>query len=91
MVGHIPVDLRHHRTLASVYLDPILKILDDRNTGRQPNSTWVGLFEDDPLAEAQLVIDFVRPSYLYHTSLTLPRSRMVLPCGHTCFKLLSLS
>jgi hypothetical protein len=60
MVGHVPVDLERHRTLQTVYLDPILKILEERNADRLPNETWVGLLKDDPTADIQLVIDFVR-------------------------------
>jgi len=59
LAGHIPVDLEDHRTLQSLYLDPIYAILERRNKGRLPNETWVGLLEDDPSAEVQLVIDFV--------------------------------
>jgi hypothetical protein len=60
MVGHVPVDLERHRTLQTVYLDPILEILEERNADRLPNETWVGLLKDDPTADIQLVIDFVR-------------------------------
>ena len=60
MVGHEKRDLRTGRTLQSVYLDPILHILDKRNHDRSENETWVGLLADDPHAEVQLVIDFVR-------------------------------
>ena len=59
LAGHIPVDLEDHRTLQSLYLDPIFAILEKVNTGRLPNETWVGLLEDDPSADVQLVIDFV--------------------------------
>jgi hypothetical protein len=59
LAGHIPVDLNRHRTLQSLYLDPIFTILERRNKGRLPNETWVGLLEDDPSADVQLVIDFV--------------------------------
>ena len=59
LAGHIPVDLEDHRTLQSLYLDPIFTILEKGNRGRLPNETWVGLLEDDPSAEVQLVIDFV--------------------------------
>jgi hypothetical protein len=60
MVGHVPVDLRHTRTLSTVYLEPILQILDDHNKDRKSGDPWIGLLEDDPTAEVQLVIDFVR-------------------------------
>lgn len=86
MVGHIPVDLRNNRTLNTVYLDPMLKILEERNSGRQPNETWIGLLEDDPSAEIQIVIDFVRSSCLTKPLLMFSRNRTVLPCGRTCFK-----
>lgn len=59
MVGHVPVDLQRHRTLQTVYLEPIFDILEKRNEGRLPNETWIGLLEDDPTGEVQLVIDFV--------------------------------
>ena len=59
MAGHVPVDLDHHRTLQSLYLDPIYAILERRNQGRMPNEAWAGLLKDDPTAEVQLVIDFV--------------------------------
>ena len=62
LAGHIPVDLEDHRTLQSLYLDPIFSILEKVNTGRLPNETWVGLLKDDPSADVQLVIDFVRGS-----------------------------
>lgn len=59
-VGHIPVDLKRDRTLQSIYLDPIMRILDERNGDRTTDESWVGLLLDDPSAEVQLVIDFVR-------------------------------
>jgi len=59
MAGHVPVDLDHHRTLQSLYLDPIYAILERRNLGRMPNEPWAGLLKDDSTAEVQLVIDFV--------------------------------
>jgi len=60
LAGHIPVDLENHRTIQSLYLDPIFAILEEKNTGRLPDETWVGLLKNDPSADVQLVIDFVR-------------------------------
>ena len=54
------MDLKRDRTLQSIYLDPILRILDERNMDEGLNESWVGLLHDDPTAEVQLVIDFVR-------------------------------
>jgi hypothetical protein len=91
MVGHVPVDLKRHRTLQTVYLEPIFDILERRNEGTLPNETWIGLLEDDPNAEVQLVIDFVS----YKTSfwgLCLPFHRNLeeLTCGHMSWTLSAL-
>ena len=83
MVGHVPVDLQRHRTLQTVYLEPIFDILEKRNEGKLPKETWIGLLEDDPTAEVQLVIDFVshKTSFL-DTCLPIDRNLVELTCGH---------
>lgn len=87
MVGHVPVDLRNSRTLGAVYLDPILRILQKRNAGRQPGDGWAGLLEDDPTADVQLVIDFVRPISGLHRYKLTHRNPTGQPCGRSCSKL----
>ncbi|KAL7425246.1 Altered inheritance of mitochondria protein 6 [Cryptotrichosporon argae] len=54
LAGHEVQDLST-RTLESVYLDPLMQLLDGNNVN--PNSTWIGVYKDDPTASVQLVVD----------------------------------
>lgn len=58
LTGHKIEDVSH-QTLKHLYLDPILKTLDENNADRASNTSLIGLYKDDPDAEVQLVIDFV--------------------------------
>lgn len=60
LTGHKVKDLTKH-TLQGLYLDPLLSRLEENNKDRRVGDKIVGLYEDDPEAETQLVIDMVRP------------------------------
>ena len=55
MVAHTKDKISVGRTLQSLYLDPLLSILRERNPD---NATTSGVFEADPDATLTLLIDF---------------------------------
>ena len=54
-VGHTTRSLTPHRTFRSLYVDPLLDMLDRRNAG---NETSAGVFDRDPGQTLVLVVDF---------------------------------
>ncbi|ORX37588.1 hypothetical protein BD324DRAFT_622526 [Kockovaella imperatae] len=51
-------------TFKDIYLDPLLKILDENNKGRDVRAgDWVGLYKDDPKAEVQILVDMKSDGY----------------------------
>ena len=58
-VGHRRQDIVPGRTLAQVYLDPLMELLDRRNDHRTGSENWTGVYADDPQAELVLAIDMV--------------------------------
>lgn len=88
LTGHKIEDVSHH-TLKHLYLDPILKTLDENNADRASNTSLLGLYKDDPDAEVQLVIDFVSlhttPPFIPSTD-TPSRRATGRPCGHMSFR-----
>jgi hypothetical protein len=58
LTGHKIEDVSH-QTLKHLYLDPILRTLDENNAHRAANESMIGLYKDESDAEVQLVIDFV--------------------------------
>ncbi|WRT69832.1 uncharacterized protein IL334_006823 [Kwoniella shivajii] len=58
LAGHEIKDLNSHRTVKNLYFDPLLKILDDHNQGRNVKiDGWKGIYEDDSDAEVGILID----------------------------------
>jgi hypothetical protein len=73
LVGSVPSNLENQRTLQSVYLQPLLATLDERNSapddsnsteahdGRMPDASPIGLFDEDPLQSFTLFLDLRTP------------------------------
>ncbi|RDL41738.1 PLC-like phosphodiesterase [Venustampulla echinocandica] len=60
LVGHNRHSLRKHRTLRSLYIDPLISILENQNTP-QPfsnSSTLRGVFDTNPNKSVALLLDF---------------------------------
>ncbi|KAL8930570.1 MAG: hypothetical protein Q9208_000440 [Pyrenodesmia sp. 3 TL-2023] len=61
-VGHSLASLTPNRTLASLYVDPLVRILENQNPATrfhpQGNSTHHGVFDTDPEQSLTLLIDF---------------------------------
>ncbi|WVR07947.1 hypothetical protein IAU60_004990 [Kwoniella sp. DSM 27419] len=58
LAGHETKDLKTGRTLQALYFDPLLRILEANNAGRNvAEDGWVGLYKDDPSAGVVLMID----------------------------------
>ncbi|KAJ9619613.1 Altered inheritance of mitochondria protein 6 [Taxawa tesnikishii (nom. ined.)] len=55
-VGHTVDSLTPNRTLHSLYIDPLLKLLDARNNHGN-SSSWTGLYSQDPTQTVVLLID----------------------------------
>lgn len=63
LVGHNSRSLRQDRTLQSLYLNPIFRILENQNTASQLDTdsnqgTSVGIFDTSPNTTLTLLIDF---------------------------------
>ncbi|ODN84971.1 hypothetical protein L202_00815 [Cryptococcus amylolentus CBS 6039] len=59
LAGHDLADLDPRKSLKTLYLDPLLAILDKNNEGRDKDGEeeWNGVYEDDPREEIVLMID----------------------------------
>lgn len=59
LVSHSWWSTTKHRTLRSLYLDPLTNVLDKRNvTVASKDAKEIGVFETDPAASTILLIDF---------------------------------
>jgi hypothetical protein len=64
-VGHTAFDLRLARTLASLYLDPLMNILQSQNRDlhrADSPATSIGVFNDKPQVSIVLLLDFKTPA-----------------------------
>ncbi|CZT20297.1 uncharacterized protein RCC_06155 [Ramularia collo-cygni] len=57
-VGHRKGSLTSTRTLESLYLDPVVRLLDRINKNVSPGSTTIGAFEKEPNQTMILLLDF---------------------------------
>jgi hypothetical protein len=58
-VGHIASSLTRNRTFKSLYVDPLVRILDQQNPQTVfANETHNGVFEEDPAQTLVLLVDF---------------------------------
>ncbi|ORY03211.1 PLC-like phosphodiesterase [Clohesyomyces aquaticus] len=62
-VGHNTMSLTRNRTFRSLYVDPLVRILDQQNTINEfsspsPNNTKNGVFDEDPSQTLVLLVDF---------------------------------
>ena len=64
LAGHEKKDLSTHKTLESIYLKPLLKLLDDQNSGTETTG-WKGIFPGSPKQDLSLMIDMVRFSQCF--------------------------
>lgn len=65
-VGHDTSSLTRHRTFKSLYIDPLVKILQGQNpdtefTRKQPERQVNGVFDVDPAQTLHLFVDFKTP------------------------------
>ncbi|QDS77265.1 hypothetical protein FKW77_003718 [Venturia effusa] len=61
LVGHNTAALTKNRTFRSLYIDPLVKILDDQNPSTQYNKDSEkihGVFDEDPSQTLVLLVDF---------------------------------
>ncbi|KAK2813873.1 hypothetical protein FQN50_000274 [Emmonsiellopsis sp. PD_5] len=60
LIGHTANSLTPDKTLRSLYLDPLLKILQSHNhhLPNHPNNTPSGIFESNPTTSLVLLVDF---------------------------------
>jgi hypothetical protein len=56
LVGHEDRDLKHARTLKTVYLDPIWEILERVNQGNDGSPGWKGVFTDRGVPDQTLIL-----------------------------------
>jgi hypothetical protein len=56
LVGHEDRDLKHARTLKTVYLDPIWEILERVNRGNDGSQGWKGVFTDRGVPDQTLIL-----------------------------------
>ena len=58
LVSHARKAVTPDRTLRSLYIDPLLSILNAQNAGLQPTAPRVGVYDTDPSATLVLMLDF---------------------------------
>lgn len=60
LVGHSSRSLDPERTLESLYLNPLLHILQNQNNNNNSNteSSWSGVFQSSPSTSLVLMLDF---------------------------------
>jgi hypothetical protein len=58
LVGHSSSSLISSRSLKTLYLDPLLTILQNINNDSNPGATWKGVYENSPNTSLVLMLDF---------------------------------
>ncbi|KAL9629456.1 MAG: hypothetical protein Q9164_006873 [Protoblastenia rupestris] len=57
LVGHSEDSLKKERTLRSLYIDPLTRVLEQQNKGRPTAATATGVFDSSPSTSLILLID----------------------------------
>ncbi|KAL8691919.1 MAG: hypothetical protein Q9218_002948 [Villophora microphyllina] len=57
LVGHTENTLQIHRTLSSLYINPLSQILEQQNSGRPAGNMPLGVFESSPFESLTLLVD----------------------------------